>query len=130
MSLTAPKFLYTFLILDYFTKLIYTEISLLMNFRFLFGYIFAISISGLSNQVMPEDGVSHWLKNPHSLLHNYRSSTELPIEVGVLIIGSGLGGLGAAELLSHHTKQLKVAVVDSRGVAEGATSNNGGNFQP
>lgn len=82
--------------------------------------------------VMPEGGESHWLKNRHPVLSNYRSTAQLPQEVDVAIIGSGLGGAAAAERLSEETaqKKLSVAVFDSRGVAEGATGQNGGNFQP
>lgn len=97
---------------------------------FLMALVFAQPNPASSAQSMPEGGVSHWLQNPHPVLHHYQSTPQWPTDVDVLIIGSGLGGLGAAEALSHFSSQLKVAVVDSRGVAEGATSNNGGNFQP
>lgn len=82
--------------------------------------------------VMPLGGVAHWLKNRHPVLSNYQSTKELPALVDVAIIGSGLGGSAAAERLSEEVqkKGLVVAVLDSRGVAEGATSQNGGNFQP
>ncbi len=83
-----------------------------------------------NEHAMPTEGISHWLKTPHPVLHNYQSTPHLPVVVDVLIIGSGLGGLGAAEHLSDFSKDLKIAVVDSRGVAEGATAHNGGNFQP
>lgn len=101
-----------------------------MGFIFLFSFVFAQPDIDSGGQMMPDGGVPHWLKNPHPLLHNYQSSPGLPTDVDVLIIGSGLGGIGAAEMLSHHTKNLKIVVLDSRGVAEGATSHNGGNFQP
>ena len=82
--------------------------------------------------VMPIGGISHWLKNRHPILSNYQSTKKLPRMVDVAIIGSGLGGSAAAERLSDEVKKngLVVAVLDSRGLAEGATSQNGGNFQP
>ncbi|MBY0384546.1 FAD-binding oxidoreductase [bacterium] len=82
--------------------------------------------------VMPVGGVSHWLKKRHPILSNYRSTKKLPQLVDVAIIGSGLGGTAAAERLSDEVIKngLIVAVLDARGVAEGATSQNGGNFQP
>lgn len=81
---------------------------------------------------MPEGGISFWLKNRHPVLSQFQSTPNLPTQVDVAIIGSGLAGLGAAERLSDETQKAKltVAVFDSRGVAEGATGQNGGNFQP
>jgi glycine/D-amino acid oxidase-like deaminating enzyme len=82
--------------------------------------------------LMPKGGESHWLKDRHPVLSRYRSSRALPEMVDVAIIGSGLGGAAAAERLSEETQKnkLKVAVFEARGVAEGATGQNGGNFQP
>jgi glycine/D-amino acid oxidase-like deaminating enzyme len=103
---------------------------LFLLFLLTFNCVFAEPDLHSDEQVMPTEGVSHWLKVPHPLLHNFQSTPQLPTEVDVLIIGSGLGGLGAAEQLSNFSRTLKIAVVDARGVAEGATSHNGGNFQP
>ncbi len=101
-----------------------------MGFFVLISFIFAQPDMDSGRQVMPESGAPYWLQHPHPLLHDYQSTSQFPTDVDVLIIGTGLGGLGAAEILSQHTKNLKIVVLDSRGVAEGATSHNGGNFQP
>lgn len=82
--------------------------------------------------LMPTGGIAFWLKNRHPVLSHYQSTKDLPPLVDVAIIGSGLAGTGAAERLSAEAQEkgLIVAVLDARGVAEGATSQNGGNFQP
>ena len=113
-----------------FVELLTGGILLLLVFLLIFNCVYAGPDLHSDEQVMPTEGISHWLKNPHPVLHNYQSTPQLPTLVDVLIIGSGLGGLGAAEQLSSQANKLKIAVVDSRGLAEGATGHNGGNFQP
>lgn len=83
-------------------------------------------------QIMPEGGISFWLKNLHPWLSKFLSSPVPPRHVNVSIIGSGLTGVAAAIRLSQElkTKKWVIAVFDSRGVAEGASGQNGGNFQP
>ncbi len=81
-------------------------------------------------QIMPEGGTSHWLEELHPTLHDYQSTTELPTYADVVIIGTGLAGAGAAEKLSDRAHDEVIVVLDARGVAEGATGQNGGNFQP
>ncbi len=55
-------------------------------------------------------------------------TSELPTEADVLIVGSGLTGLTAALRLARGGKS--VAVVDSRSIASGASSINGGMVSP
>ena len=55
-------------------------------------------------------------------------TSELPSEADVLIVGSGLTGLTAALRLARGGKS--VAVVDSRSIASGASSINGGMVSP
>jgi len=82
-----------------------------------------------------DNGDSYWLRDPH-FLSNFRSTPELPQHVSVLIIGSGLAGLGAAEKAGEiysnggAQKGFTYAIVDKNGVAEGASSHSGGNKQP
>ncbi|KAI9016734.1 FAD dependent oxidoreductase [Hyaloraphidium curvatum] len=56
-------------------------------------------------------------------------SAPLPAEADVVIVGAGITGISVAYHLSRLT-DLRIVVLDSRGVSEGATGRNGGLLWP
>jgi glycine/D-amino acid oxidase-like deaminating enzyme len=78
---------------------------------------------------MPEEETPFWQLQPSSLA-GFRSSSNLPEEVDLLIIGAGLTGASAA----YHSVPLvragqRVVVIDMGDPASQASGRNGGNFE-
>lgn len=61
---------------------------------------------------------------------SFRSSNTLPSTADVTIIGGGWSGVSVAYFLSLYAPQLKVVLVEARGIAEGASGRNLGWMAP
>ncbi|KAL2808275.1 FAD dependent oxidoreductase-domain-containing protein [Aspergillus granulosus] len=77
---------------------------------------------------------SFWLRSPHPELATSQS-TELPREVEVVIIGSGVTGASIARTLltsrklpRRTTSRPTVAILEARDICSGATGRNGGHI--
>jgi len=60
----------------------------------------------------------------------YRTSQFLPSEANVVIIGSGITGVGVAYWLLQNHFEGSVILVDAKGICAGATGKNGGILSP
>jgi hypothetical protein len=69
----------------------------------------------------PESSKSFWHSEPDEFLLGYRSTPELPDNVDVVIVGSGITGANAARFLTESGKELSIAVIEAREVCWGAT---------
>ncbi|KAJ5753468.1 uncharacterized protein N7511_007621 [Penicillium nucicola] len=74
---------------------------------------------------------SFWRTQPDPL-DSYQSTSELPTETDILIIGCGYVGASAAyHLLSNQEKPApQVVLVEARELCSGATGRNGGHLRP
>jgi ribulose 1,5-bisphosphate synthetase/thiazole synthase len=70
---------------------------------------------------------SYWQTKPHRLA-TYRS--QFPAAADVVIIGSGITGVSIARTLLEEASNLKVVLVDTRALCNGATGRNGGHCNP
>lgn len=70
-----------------------------------------------------------WQTPPHPTISNAQSPV-IPIEADVVIIGSGITGIGAAHCLLNHPRasNLRVTMVEARTATSGATGRNGGHL--
>ncbi|KAF4953608.1 hypothetical protein FGADI_5944 [Fusarium gaditjirri] len=70
-----------------------------------------------------------WQTPPHPTVANAQSHV-LPSETDIVIIGSGITGIGAAHSLLNHPKgnSLKVTMLEARTAVSGATGRNGGHL--
>lgn len=68
-----------------------------------------------------------WQNPPHPTVSNAQSKSLAP-EADVVIIGSGITGIGAAHYLLHNNKHLKVIILEARTAVSGATGRNGGHL--
>lgn len=75
---------------------------------------------------------SFWHKEPSEILLGHKTTPELPQEVDVVVIGSGIAGSFAAwELLEGgHGDVGSVLMVEAREACWGATGRNGGHCAP
>lgn len=73
----------------------------------------------------PNPTVSYW-QNPPSHLANHRSTPELPKDILILIIGSGITGASLAFNLLNQPFQPSVLLLEARTASSGATGRNGG----
>lgn len=73
--------------------------------------------------------LSFWRTELHPL-DNHRSTTELPAECDVLIIGAGYSGVATAyHLLEDNTTPPSIVILEAREACSGATGRNG-SFPP
>ncbi|KAF7535168.1 hypothetical protein G7054_g5605 [Neopestalotiopsis clavispora] len=72
---------------------------------------------------------SAWQEPPHATIAELQSA-QLPEEVDVVIIGSGITGCSAANTLLAHPQApgLRVAILEARNAVSGATGRNGGHL--
>ncbi|KAM0084272.1 hypothetical protein ACKRZS_003489 [Fusarium odoratissimum] len=70
-----------------------------------------------------------WQTPPHPAVANAQSHA-LPSETDIVIIGSGITGIGAAHSLLNHPKGtgLRVTMLEARTAVSGATGRNGGHL--
>lgn len=97
---------------------------------------------------------SYWIEAAQSPLRNYRSTSGLPQETDIVIVGSGYAGATAAywihkvcncicmvidlsvcmlttpQYTENSPKQPKVTLLEARGICESATGRNGKNKLP
>ena len=73
---------------------------------------------------------SLWTAEPQPL-DDHRSSADLPSEADVVIIGSGLAGVGTAyHLVKDNPKPPSIVILEARKICSGATGRNGGHVKP
>lgn len=73
---------------------------------------------------------SFWNVDPRPL-DDFRSTKDLPSEVDILIIGSGIAGVGTAYyLLQDSSFKASIAIFEARKSVSGATGRNGGHIKP
>ncbi|KAF5598366.1 hypothetical protein FPCIR_3189 [Fusarium pseudocircinatum] len=93
----------------------------------------AADFPGFDNFTAPspadfDEGQSYWIKEyPISQEEVYRIA-PLPDKVDVVIIGSGITGASAVYELAKKAPELRVALVEARGICTGATGRNGGHL--
>jgi glycine/D-amino acid oxidase-like deaminating enzyme len=79
----------------------------------------------------PSTSLSYWIRDHKIDLDTIWASKPLPSDVDVVIIGSGISGAAALYELSLQQPQLRIAVLEARGICTGATGRNGGHiFRP
>ncbi|KAL1896782.1 hypothetical protein Sste5346_004415 [Sporothrix stenoceras] len=86
---------------------------------------------------LPSDNpsTSYWLQDPSKVLFGHRTTEELPAEVDVVVVGSGITGSFAADALlegagDSSSSSPKVLLLEAREACFGATGRNGGHCQP
>lgn len=73
---------------------------------------------------------SFWNGAPRDL-DDYRSSEQLPSTADVIIIGSGLAGVGTAyHIMKDHPSPPSILLLEARKICSGATGRNGGHVKP
>ena len=73
---------------------------------------------------------SFWNAEPRPL-DDFRSTKDLPSEIDILIIGSGIAGVGTAyHLLQDSSFKASIAILEARKPVSGATGRNGGHVKP
>ncbi|KAF2183682.1 FAD/NAD(P)-binding domain-containing protein [Zopfia rhizophila CBS 207.26] len=76
--------------------------------------------------------ISYWQTPPNIDVAD-RQSHQLPVEVDVVIIGSGMTGTSIARHLLNEGRQdqpLRIAMLEARQACSGATGRNGGHIRP
>lgn len=75
---------------------------------------------------VPSPVISYWLSQPHKF-SNLRSTTELPAECDIAIIGSGMAGVTTAyQLFKQKNPPSSIVLLEARELCSGATGRNGG----
>ncbi|KAL4948557.1 hypothetical protein BDW69DRAFT_189167 [Aspergillus filifer] len=77
---------------------------------------------------VPQHATSFWINQHPIQLDNKFKDAVLPTDVDVAIIGSGITGATIAYQLSKQRPELRVAVLEDRGICTGATGRNGGHL--
>ncbi|KAL6718735.1 hypothetical protein ACLMJK_002969 [Lecanora helva] len=80
----------------------------------------------------PNSTASFWHSEPSEFLHGHRTTTELPADADIVIVGSGITGASAARFLTEDERAegLSIVMLDAREACWGATGRNGGHCQP
>ncbi|PVH72026.1 nucleotide-binding domain-containing protein [Cadophora sp. DSE1049] len=102
-------------------------------------FVFAFSCTFLVAISQPDPGfpvanptTSYWQIPPHPDVADHQSN-QIPTDVDVVIIGSGMTGTSVARHLlkiGSQTNPLKIAMFDARQACSGATGRNGGHIRP
>lgn len=74
----------------------------------------------------PETSRSYWIREFQVPFEEESKTAPIPAEADVVIIGSGITGAMVALRLSEQKSNLRVAMVEARGICTGATGRNGG----
>ncbi|GME74855.1 unnamed protein product [Ambrosiozyma monospora] len=86
--------------------------------------------SRLSFLPSPGSTTPYWLAETEQPLAKHRTTSDLPKEVDVLIIGSGYSGTSVAfNLLVEEQYEGSVLMLEARTTCSGATGRNGGHFR-
>lgn len=72
----------------------------------------------------PEPTLSYW-QDPASPLATFRSGSDLPREVDIVIIGSGISGASIAYNLLELDSSRSILMLEARTACSGATGRNG-----
>lgn len=75
-----------------------------------------------------------WQRDAHPM-SDHRSTTDLPEQTDIVIIGAGYAGVATAyhliqELKGSEVKLPHITLVEARGACSGATGRNGGHLRP
>ncbi|KAK5099203.1 hypothetical protein LTS08_005783 [Lithohypha guttulata] len=73
----------------------------------------------------PEPCVSYWQQPPDEIA-DLRSTPELPQDVDIVIVGSGVSGSSIAYNLLSANRKLRIVMLEARQAASGASGRNGG----
>ncbi|KAH3671484.1 hypothetical protein OGAPHI_000186 [Ogataea philodendri] len=74
--------------------------------------------------------LSYWIGEADPKYAKHRTTSQLPEEIDILIIGAGYSGAAVAyNLLSHQKTKEKVLLLDARDLCSGATGRNGGHIR-
>lgn len=76
----------------------------------------------------PNPTTSFWLSEPSDLA-KHKSTTDLPQDADVIIIGSGISGCLTTYLLLKQRPELKILILEARDFCSGATGRNGGHIK-
>jgi len=81
------------------------------------------SSSGQASLPTANSTKSFWHREPSKILIGHRTTTTLPTEADVIIVGSGISGSFAAHYLKEDArgKDLKVVMLEAREACWGAT---------
>ncbi|KAF2004098.1 DAO-domain-containing protein [Amniculicola lignicola CBS 123094] len=80
----------------------------------------------------PTSTNSFWHSEPSKFLFGHRTTSELPAEADIVIVGSGITGSSAARFLAEdeRAKGKSIVMLEAREACWGATGRNGGHCQP
>jgi len=77
----------------------------------------------MANLPSKDSTVSFWHREPSKFLLGHRTTTELPNDADIVIVGSGITGASAARYLAEdvRAKDLHVVMLEAREACWGAT---------
>lgn len=80
-------------------------------------------LPGQASLPTPNSTKSYWHKEPSKALYGHRTTSSLPTEADIVIIGSGLSGTSAAHFLNQDDtgSDLNVVMLEAREACWGAT---------
>lgn len=79
---------------------------------------------------VPNATTSFW-RTQLDELDAHRSTTELPAEADIVVIGAGYSGASIVyHLLEQTSRPLKIVILEAREACSGATGRNGGHLKP
>ncbi|GIZ43973.1 hypothetical protein CKM354_000718200 [Cercospora kikuchii] len=83
---------------------------------------------------VPNPTKSYWIEAAESPLRHHRSTSELPSEADVVIVGSGYSGASTAYWLHKSTENAtnkpRMVMLEARDICSCATGRNGGQLRP
>ncbi|KAL8835369.1 MAG: hypothetical protein Q9170_003358 [Blastenia crenularia] len=83
---------------------------------------------------LPTDksSASFWHSEPSTFLLGHCTTSELPKEADIVVVGSGITGASAARFLAEdgRANDLSIVMLEAREACWGATGRNGGHCQP
>ncbi|KFA45676.1 hypothetical protein S40293_08036 [Stachybotrys chartarum IBT 40293] len=76
----------------------------------------------------PDTKASYWIAEYQFPMQDARTTPSLPDEADVVVIGAGIVGATAVYRISEAQPDLRVVLVEARGICTGATGRNGGHL--